>query len=73
MMKASYRGTGPYKGVVKNDKGEIVAECEHWHRNRDQGTYFSGGSARACGKRLLLELDPESYKASLPTYLRRTQ
>jgi len=55
-LRATFRGVGPYRGVVKDGKDKIVAECEHWHRNRDVSSKFAGESAYSCAHRLLAEL-----------------
>lgn len=68
--RATYRGHGPYKAVVKNAGGEIVAECTHWHRNRDTSSQFSGQAARPCASQLLQQVDPASFEASLPAWMR---
>lgn len=56
-LRATYRGVGPYRGVVKDANGKVVAECEHWHRNRDTGSAFAGPPARDCAARLLAEAE----------------
>lgn len=68
--RATYRGHGPYKAVVKNAKGRPVAECLHWHRNRDTSSQFNGQAARSCSSQLLQQVDPESFEASLPAWMK---
>lgn len=68
--RATYRGFGPYKAVVKDEAGKVVAECEHWHRNRDTSSAFAGQSARDCARKMLAEIDPEAHRASLPNWMR---
>jgi hypothetical protein len=50
-LKITYRSSGTmWKGALKNAGGKIVWVCDHHHKNRDNGTWTFGISARGCAR-----------------------
>jgi hypothetical protein len=54
-----------WKGVIKDNNGQIIWECCHVHHNREQSTNTNGKSAKDCAGLALLYENPEWREGKL--------
>ena len=49
-LRITYKSAGSFwKGALKNDAGTVWV-CDHFHKNRDNGTVTFGQCARGCAR-----------------------
>lgn len=70
-LRVSHTGhTRAWRGLIKDDSGHVVWQCNHTHRNRDQNGELER-SARGCAAGVLAAYqDPEKVREHLES-LRR--
>lgn len=69
VVTGEYRGQPTawhYHGVLRDDRGMVIARCDHRHEARDHNGRYKGQAALNCAREMLAALGPNQPMDATP-------